>query len=140
MNRNYDDIINMPHHVSAKRKHMSMTDRAAQFSPFAALTGYDDVVSETARLTSDKPELDETEIAEINRKLAELQEHIAEQPRVTVTYFVPDKLKSGGKYVTVTDKVKKIQPFERVLILEDGCIVPFGDIINIECQIGQQSK
>lgn len=132
MDKNYDDIIDMPHHVSAKRKHMSMTDRAAQFSPFAALTGYDDVVSETARLTSDKPELDETEIAEINRKLAELQERINEQPQVMVTYFVPDKLKAGGKYVTVTDKVKKIQPFERLLILTDGSIIPFGDIMNIE--------
>ncbi len=132
MNKNYDDIINMPHHVSTKRKHMSMIDRAAQFSPFAALTGYDEVVKERARLTESKAELDETEIEEINRTLSEINAHIDENPPVTVTYFVPDERKDGGEYVTVTEQVKKIVAHEQMLVLADGRSVQFGDILGIE--------
>ncbi len=132
MERDYSDIINLPHHVSANREHMPIRDRAAQFSPFAALTGHDAAIEETARLTDEKPELDETEIEEINRKLANLLERIDNQPQAAVTYFIPDKLKAGGKCVTVTDKIKKIMPFERVLMLADGSVIPFEDIMNIE--------
>ena len=103
----YDKIINLPHHVSSTRPHMSMIDRAAQFSPFAALTGYDAAVRETARLTEQKIELDEYEKAALDQRILLLQEHLKELPEVTITHFVPDERKDGGKYVSITEAVKK---------------------------------
>ena len=128
----YDDIINLPHHVSAVRPHMPMQDRAAQFQPFRALTGYEDAVRETARLTEEKPQLTEDEKAILDARLQELADEIAGQPRVTLTYFQPDKKKAGGEYVTVTGKLKKIDDFEGVLILAEGERIFMEDILDIQ--------
>ena len=127
----YDDIINLPHHTSETRSRMSMTNRAAQFSPFAALTGYDDAVKETARLTESWVELDEGSKMLLNGRLQELKEHLKEQPEVTVTYFRPDARKAGGSYVTITGKVKKINEYERLIIFTDGSFIPIDRIYDI---------
>ena len=127
----YDSIIGLPHHVSAKRKHMSMTERAAQFSPFAALNGYEDAVSETARLTDGRPDLDEYERDAIDRKLREIMESDEDLP-VTLTYFRPDAKKSGGAYLTLSGKVSDIDEVGRVVIMESGARIPVTDILGID--------
>ncbi len=127
----YDDIINLPHHQSATRPHMSNYDRAAQFAPFAALTGYDDAVKETARLTDKKVELDEYSKDALNERLNMIQDAIDEQPEVSITYFLLDKKKSGGAYVTATDRVKKIDEYENIVLLQDGTKIPIDDIAEI---------
>ena len=124
----YDDIINHPHYQSATRKHMSMSDRAAQFSPFAALVGYDAAVEETARLTEEKIILDEDKIREINSVIAGLEKGNL----VHITYFIPDALKSGGLYMHVTGWVKEIDSYEKILYLTDETDIPISDIIEIE--------
>ncbi len=128
----YDDMIHLPHHQSGTRPHMSLHDRAAQFSPFAALTGYDAAVEEAARLTEQKLELSEEEKAAIGAKLTEIKEHIKERPEVTVTYFVPDERKAGGTYVTVTGTVRRIDEFERVVVMQDQSRVGIDDIIVLQ--------
>mgnify|MGYP001770050560 CR=1 FL=1 len=127
----YDDIIDLPHHQSATRPHMSNYDRAAQFAPFAALTGYDDAVKETARLTDKKVELDEYSKDALNERLNMIQDAINEQPEVSITYFLLDKKKSGGAYVTATDRVKKIDEYENIVLLQDGTKIPIDDIAEI---------
>ena len=127
----YDDIINLPHHVSPTRKRMSMHDRAAQFAPFAALVGYDDAVAETARLTEVRPELDEQEQRAINERLAYIADHIHEQTEVRIKYFVPDEHKSGGAIVEVSGKVKKISATDATIVLTDGCKIRLSDIIDL---------
>ena len=134
-NRRYDDIINHPHHQSATRPHMSNHDRAAQFSPFAALTGYDDAVKETARLTDTKAELDEYEKAAINERLNRIQDTFDVQPEVSITYFLPNKKKSGGAYITVTGCVKKVDEFEHVVVMRNGTKVHIDDIAEIDGEI-----
>lgn len=124
----YDKIINLPHHVSSTRPHMSMIDRAAQFSPFAALTGYDAAVKETARLTEQKIELDEYEKAALDQRILLLQEHLKELPEVTITHFVPDEHKDGGKYVSITEAVKKIDTYEKQIVLVDKSKIPIGQV------------
>ncbi|MDD4772717.1 MAG: hypothetical protein PHZ09_03840 [Eubacteriales bacterium] len=131
MTNPYDDIIGLPHHRSAARPAMSAHDRAAQFSPFAALTGYEDAVAETARLTDRKIELDENSKSDLNERLNIIQGTLNEQPEVSVTYFLPDKNKSGGKYVTATGCVKKIDEYEHIVLMRDGRIIPVDDIIEI---------
>lgn len=128
----YDDIIHLPHHVSKTRPQMSMEDRAAQFSPFAALTGYDAAILETGRLTEDKLELGEEAQAILDRKQRYLAEIIDTKPAVTVTYFVPDEKKSGGAYSTVTGFLKRIDEYERVLMLTDGRKIQLDAIFDIE--------
>lgn len=128
----YDDIINLPHHTSATRPHMSAHDRAAQFSPFAALTGYDAAIGETGRLTEERLELDEEEKAMLDRKQQILLDHIREQPEIRVTCFVPDEKKAGGAYVTVTGHVKRIDGYERVLTMTDGEKIPMDAIAEID--------
>lgn len=130
----YDDIIDLPHHQSATRSHMSLHDRAAQFSPFAALTGYEAAVSETARLTEGKIELDEDTRAALDEKLQFLQESAGEQ-QVSVTYFQPDIKKQGGAYLTVSGIIKKINSYERVIMLEDGTSISVDDILDIQSDI-----
>ena len=130
MNR-YDDIINLPHHISPTRKQMSMHDRAAQFAPFAALVGYDDAVAETARLTETRPELDEQEQRAINERLAYIAEHIHEQPEVFIRYFVLDERKSGGAIVEFSGKVKKVLPDKRIMVFSTDMHIPIVDIIDI---------
>lgn len=127
----YDDIIDLPHHVSATRPHMELSDRAAQFSPFAALTGYESAVREAARLTDQRVELDENAREALDKKLAVLEGQLAERPRVTVTYFVPDERKEGGSYVTVSGRVKRIRGDEGTLVFEDGRRVGVGDIVDM---------
>ena len=110
---------------------MSNYDRAAQFAPFAALTGYDDAVKETARLTDKKVELDEYSKDALNERLNMIQDAIDEQPEVSITYFLLDKKKSGGAYVTATDRVKKIDEYENIVLLQDGTKIPIDDIAEI---------
>lgn len=127
----YDDIIHLPHHESSKRAPMSIYDRAAQFSPFAALTGYEAVIEETGRLTDYQVELDESGKAMVDEKLRLILESIDEQPGVNITYFRPDERKLGGSYATVTGRVKKIDPYEGVLLLTDGAVIPIQRIYQI---------
>ena len=131
----YEDILNLPHHVSKTRPQMSMLDRAAQFSPFAALTGYDDAIKETGRLTDEKIEMDEDRKAALDMKQANLIEMIDEQPEISITYFLPDAKKSGGAYVTVTGNLKRFDEYERLLILTDGKKIPMDDIADIESDL-----
>ena len=128
----YDDIINLPHHVSATRPHMPMIDRAAQFMPFRALSGYEDAVQETARLTDEKIELTEDEKAILDMRLQKLADEISSQPKVTLTYFRPDKKKAGGAYLTVTGQLKKIDDYEGTLILMGGERILIEDILEIQ--------
>ena len=127
----YDDIINLPHHVSPTRQRMSMHDRAAQFAPFSALVGYDDAVAETARLTEARPELDEQEQRAINERLAYIADHIHEHPEVKIQYFVPDEHKSGGAIIEVSGKVKKISATDGIFMFADGNSLLIKDIICI---------
>ena len=127
----YDDMIDMPHHVSSKHPHMSLLDRAAQFSPFAALTGHDAAIKETARLTEERIELDENSKEELSLRLQFIREHLTEHPKVTFTYFKPDEKKAGGSYVTVTGKVKKIDMYEHRIALEDGTAIWMEDLVAV---------
>ena len=129
---NYDDIIDLPHHVSETHPPMSRADRAAQFSPFAALTGYDAAVRETARVTERRIELDEGVKAELNARLNCILEHLPEHPQVSITYFVPDEKKSGGAYRTVTGTVRKLDSFAKTLTLTDGTVVPMEEMVHVE--------
>ena len=128
----YDDIINLPHHVSATHPHMPMIDRAAQFQPFRALTGYEDAVHETARLTDQRVELTEDEKALLDVRLQKLADEIRSQPLVTLTYFQPDKKKAGGAYITVTGQLKKIDDYEGALVLAGGERIGIEDILEIQ--------
>ena len=128
----YESIISNRHYISRSRPHMQIGDRAAQFAPFAALTGYGDAIDETARYTDGKIELDETEKDNLDRTLAVLQDKIKEQPAVTVTYFVPDERKSGGKYITVSKLLKKIDLTYRCMIFTDGDKINADDVIYLE--------
>lgn len=128
----YEDIIQLPHHVSKTRPQMSMIDRAAQFSPFAALTGYDAAIKETGRLTDEKIELGDEEKDLLNRKQQFLASILRDRPEITVTYFVPDERKSGGAYVTTTGKLRRIDDVERFLVMVDGQKIPLDDIANID--------
>ena len=134
-NHQYDDIIDLPHHVSATRLRMSMIDRAAQFSPFAALTGYDAAIKETGRLTDERIELSEESRAALDRKQQLLLDNLADRPEVSVTYFVPDERKSGGAYVTVTGRVKKVDDYQRLLLLTDGTKIPLDEILDMESEL-----
>lgn len=129
---NYDDIIDLPHHVSETHPPMSRADRAAQFSPFAALTGYDAAVRETARVTERRIELDEGVKAELNARLNCILEHLPEHPQVSITYFVPDEKKSGGAYRTDTGAVRKLDGFAKTLTLVDGTVVPMEEMVHVE--------
>lgn len=129
---NYDDIIDLPHHVSSTRPRMPMIDRAAQFQPFRALTGYEDAVRETARLTDRRMELTEEEKSRLDAALQRLMDSISSRPQVSVTWFQPDKRKAGGAYVTTTGRLKKIDDLEGVLILLGGERIVIEDILDIQ--------
>lgn len=128
---NYDDIIHLPHHQSTKRPHMPIADRAAQFSPFAALTGYDEAVRETARLTDRQVELSEEEKARLDETLHALAGELKQRPKVAITYFQPDEKKNGGAYVTAAGRLKKIMELERVMVLENGRKIPMDQVADI---------
>ncbi len=129
---NYNDIINLPHPVSQKHPQMSLYDRAAQFSPFAALTGHEEAIRETARQTEAWVDLDEDRKEELNEKMQEIVEHLNEAPEVTLTYFKEDEKKEGGSYVTVTGRIKKWREYEQQLVLEDGTVVALEKVFGIE--------
>lgn len=128
---NYDDIINLPHYEPKGHPRMSMESRAAQFAPFAALTGYEDAVKETARITDKRIEIDEGLKIIINNKLQVILDNIKYKPKVTFTYFVYDKKKSGGKYINVTGNISKIDKINNNVILTDKTRIPINEIINI---------
>lgn len=128
----YDDIIHLPHPMSVKHPRMPMIDRAAQFTPFQALTGYGEAIQETARITGKKVELTEEEMALLDERLRLLAGTGAE---AAFTYFQPDGKKSGGAYVTVLGAVKKLDPLESRLLLTDGTVIPIEDILEIEGEI-----
>lgn len=128
----YDDMLDLPHPVSKRRGRMSAVDRAAQFSPFAALTGFDDVIDEAGRLTDARIELDEGSIAALNETLREILEKIDTQPRVRVTYFVYDERKAGGAYLHAAGNVKKIDRYSNTILFTDGTAIPIADIFRLE--------
>ena len=132
MRGKYDDIIHLPHHTSAKRTRMSLLDRAAQFSPFAALTGYDAVIEETGRLTDAPIELAEGAKAELDQAINKLMETLPTQPYAEITYFKRDERKLGGAYLTVTGRVKKIDPYEMILTMADGTVIELNLIYCID--------
>lgn len=127
----YGDIIHLPHHVSTKHPQMPIQKRAAQFSPFAALIGYEDAVLETARQTENKRELDDQELADLSRKMNFLVANLAEQPEVSIEYFVPDRLKSGGSYHVVSGKINIISKTKRIVIMDDGSTIHMDDIVSL---------
>ena len=128
----YDDIFYLPHYQSPHRAHMPLYDRAAQFAPFAALTGYGAAIHETARLTESRIELTESEKTDLDLRLQMLTEHLSDRPEVTVTYFLPDERKDGGAYVEHTGIVKKLDTYERLIVMKDGTLIPIDDICHIE--------
>lgn len=132
MSVSYDEMLYMPHPVSRKHPQMSRYDRAAQFSPFAALTGHEAAVQEAARVTEERAELDEGEKERLNEILYTLLEKYQGHPDISVTYFCPDKRKSGGKYVTETGKIQKLDTFRRTIRLDNQSEIPLDQISNIE--------
>lgn len=127
----YDDIINMNRPISTKHPPMSLLDRAAQFSPFAALTGHEDAIREKARYTNEFVEICGDEQIIIDRKLQQIRDNIINNPEVTITYFEPDALKTGGKYVTITGRVKKIDEYEKKIIMLGGDEILIKYIVNL---------
>ena len=134
MDDNYNDIINLPHHVSKTHPQMSALSRAAQFAPFAALTGYDDAITETARYTETRIELDESRKEELNTQLLYINEHIEDAVPVKITYFTPDKKKDGGSYSEITESIKKIDDVSGMVIFSDERKIRIDDIISIHTE------
>ena len=131
MNNRYDEIMELPHHVSKTRPQMPMSDRAAQFAPFAALTGYDSAIKETGRLTDERIELDEEALAALDRKYQLLMDTLDDAPEVTIIYFQPDARKAGGQYVSATGTVKKVDTFGRQILLQDGTRIPLDSVYDL---------
>ncbi len=134
---NYEDIISLPHHVSPVHPQMAVADRAAQFSPFAALTGYEDAIKETGRLTKERVELEEDAKTVLDEKLRLLRDRLVEKRdiEVAVTYFKPDGQKEGGAYFTAAGRVRKVDVYEGVIKMEDGARISFGEIMAIEGEL-----
>ena len=135
MSGKYDDIINMPYHGSKRQKKMSNIDRAAQFSPFAALTGHGEAVKETERLTESFLELDENVKVVLDERIQILKAVLPKRPEIRITYFVPDQRKEGGSYMEIRGVVKKISEFKRILSMEDGTEILFDHISEIDGEI-----
>ena len=133
--RNYDDMINMPCPTSQRHPRMPRADRAAQFAPFAALTGYDAAIDETGRLTDQKIDISEDMREKLDLKQNFLSDIIDEQPEISVTYFVPDKKKSGGAYVTLNGRLKQIDEYEQLIMLTDGKKIPIQEVYSIESDL-----
>ncbi|WP_337591391.1 hypothetical protein [Vescimonas sp.] len=131
MNNRYDEIMELPHHVSKTRPQMPLSDRAAQFAPFAALTGYDSAIKETGRLTDERIELDEEALAALDRKYQLLMDALDDAPEVTIIYFQPDERKAGGQYVSATGTVKKVDTFGRRILLQDGTRIPLDSVYDL---------
>ena len=131
----YDDIIDLPHPVSARHPQMPLPDRAAQFSPFAALTGHDAAIRETARLTDEFVELDEGRKEELDEQLRLIRENQSKKPEIEVTYFQPDLKKSGGAYMTFRGRVKKVDEYNRQLLFMDGTILPLETLFSVNGEL-----
>lgn len=131
----YEEIMKHPHHVSKTRPQMPMSDRAAQFAPFAALTGYDSAIKETGRLTNERIALDEEALTALDRKYQLLMDALDDAPEVTITYFQPDERKAGGKYISATGAVKKVDDFERRITMQDGAKIPMDDVLSIDGEL-----
>ncbi len=131
----YDAILHLPHHVSEKHPPIPMEERAAQFSPYAALTGFGAVINETRRLTDPRQILSEETLAQLNRQHQLLLEHLPERPEITVTYFQPDGRKEGGAYLTLTGRVKKVDTYELRLVLEDGNVIAMENIMAMDGEL-----
>lgn len=134
-NSKYKDIIHLPHKQSSTRPHMPVIDRAAQFAPFAALTGYDSAIMETGRLTDEKRELSDAQLEELNAKLCFIGEHLEDGPLVTITYFREDDRKSGGTYLDYSGIVKRIDNYEHTVVMTDGREIFIEDIADIDSPI-----
>ena len=131
----YEDIVNLPPYISKKHPQPTMMDRAARFAPFAAITGYEEMVLEEARVTEERIDLDEDALSLLNEKLNMIQEFLDEEPEVTITYFEPDKKKSGGAYVSITGVVKRIDEYEHLVIMTDGKKIYIEDIYNLQSDL-----
>ena len=129
--KKYEDIINLPHHISSKHPQMSLEERSAQFAPFAALTGYEDCVEETARLTDERIDMSEDIKEILNEKIRKIIKIIDKNPKIKLTYFIPDNKKNGGKYMTIEGKIKKIDEINQELILINGKKIKINDVIDI---------
>lgn len=138
MTNSYEDILHLPHHISPTRPQMSMEDRAAQFSPFAALVGYDAAIDETARQTEAQIVLSEDRKAELDLVMQQLLRQLDRKPEVAVRYFVPDERKAGGAYLRTIGRVKKIDFFNRVLFFTDGVQIPLDNIIELESRCSEE--
>lgn len=135
MNGKYDEIMGLPHHVSKTRPQMPMSDRAAQFAPFAALTGYDSAIKETGRLTNERIELDEDALTALNVKYQFLMDALDKEPEIKITYFKPDERKAGGEYVSAIGAVKKVDDFERLITMQDGTRIPMDDVYDMSISV-----
>ncbi len=133
--KKYADIIDLPHHTSVNRPRMSGIDRAAQFAPFAALTGYDGVIDETGRLTDHMVEISEEMKALLDQKHRLLLDVVDQHPEISVTYFVLDARKAGGMYKTVVGRLKSIDEYERIMLLINGTRISLDRIYGIECEL-----
>lgn len=140
MTDNYDDIIHLPRHVSKRHPQMSLYNRAAQFAPFAALTGYGAAIAETARQTSPKIEMMEDDRQLMDRKLSILSSHLEEEPTISITFFQPDSRKSGGHYLTITGIVKTIRTNERIIIMKDRKKISIDAIVGLEGELFSPNK
>jgi len=132
MTDNYEDIINLPHHVSTRHPQMSMMNRAAQFAPFAALTGHSAAIEETARLTESQQELADEDSEILNQKMNYLREAINEHPSISITYFEPDKKKVGGKYKSIEGQLQNIDDYNQTIVLKNGEAIPLKSILDIQ--------
>ena len=133
---NYDDIINLPHHISKNHKRMSIQNRAAQFSPFAALTGYENAINETKRITEEKRILTNDKKEEINNTLIEIEENLNKY-NYKITYFIKDNKKAGGKYISIIDKIKKIDTYNNKIITKNNQIIEIDNLYQIEKMINE---
>ena len=140
MTDKYDDIIHLPRHVSKRHPQMSLYNRAAQFAPFSALTGYGEAIAETARQTNPKIEMMEDDRQLMDRKLLLLTNHLEEEPTITITYFQPDGRKSGGQYLTITGVVKAIRTNERIIIMKDRTKISIDTIVGLEGEVFSPNK
>lgn len=131
----YEDIVDLPHHISKKHPQPTMADRAARFAPFAAITGYEEMVLEEARVTDERIEMDESTKAALNEKLNMILEFVDEQPEVSITYFEPDMRKAGGAYITVIGTVKRIDEYEHLVIMTDGKKINIYEIYNLQSEL-----
>lgn len=131
----YEDIVDLPHHVSKKYPQPTMADRAARFSPFAAISGYEDMVKEAARVTEERIDITDATKELLNEKLNMIIEFLDEEPEVTITYFEPDKKKDGGAYISITGTVKRIDEYERIVLMSDDKKIRIDEIYAIESDL-----